>query len=196
MEKSNKPILVTNIDGVLLEHKVFYEPHKEWFKRAIEKTGDKNLEEWIGKENYFPGVNKAMKQIMPNATEKEKTAQARIWYQEDVINYIKNHPEKIKTKIADKLKSLKEKYKIILMTTNSKDYINEILKVSNLENIYDGIVASKTDEEPEKSELIRELIEKYDKPKFYLTGKPDEKIIDKLKELEVKVLNIDEIDKL
>jgi len=32
-----KPILATNIDGLLLEHEVFTEPHRGWFKRAIKK---------------------------------------------------------------------------------------------------------------------------------------------------------------
>ncbi len=40
-----KPILATNIDGLLLKHKVFTKPHKAWFNRAIEKTGDKSLEQ-------------------------------------------------------------------------------------------------------------------------------------------------------
>lgn len=85
----HKPILATNIDGLLLEHEVFYEPHRDWFNRAIEKTGDKSLEKWIGKKPYFPGVNKAMKQLMPNSSKEEQTKKAREWYQEDVIRYKK-----------------------------------------------------------------------------------------------------------
>jgi len=191
-----KPILATNIDGLLLEHEVFMEPHKAWFKRAIEKTGDDSLKKWIGKENYFLGVNQAMEKIMPDSSEEERTTQARKGYQEDVINYIKEHSKKIKKDIAEKLKSLKEKYQLILITTNSQDYINEILKVSNLENIYDKIIASKTEKEPVKEELTNELIEKYGKPKYYLTGKPDEKITDKFEELDVKVINVDEIKQI
>ncbi len=72
-----KPILTTNIDGLLLDNDVFIEPHRDWFKRAIEKTGDKSLKEWIGKENYFLGVNKAMQQIMPKSSKEEQTNQAR-----------------------------------------------------------------------------------------------------------------------
>ena len=63
-----KQIIATNIDGLLIEHEAFIEPHKDWFKRAIEKTGDSSLEKWIGKENYFLGVNEAMEKIMPKAS--------------------------------------------------------------------------------------------------------------------------------
>jgi len=75
-----KPIIVTNIDGLLLEHETFIEPHKAWFDRAIEKTGDNSLEEWKGHKEYFKGVNKAMEKIMPDAPLEKRTAQARKWY--------------------------------------------------------------------------------------------------------------------
>ncbi len=191
-----KPILATNIDGLLLDHKVFTEPHKAWFKRAIKKTKDNSLKKWIVKENYFLGVNEAMEKMLPNTTKEKRTEQARKWYQEDVIKYIKTHPNKIKKDVAEKLKSLKEKYQLILITTNSKDYINKILKASKLENIYDKTIASKTNKEPSKEELINELISKYGKPKYYLTGKLEEKITDKFKEFGTKVLTTLEISEL
>ena len=137
-----------------------------------------------------------MEKIMPNASKEKRTAQARKWYQEDVIEYIKTHPETIKKNIAEKLKKLKANYKLILITTNTKDYIKKILKVSNLEGIYDEIIASKTEQEPNKKELLDELITQYGRPKYYLTGKPDEKINNVLKELGVKIINVKEINKI
>jgi len=191
-----KPILATGIDGLLIKHKTFVEPHRKWFKRAIKKTGDNSLKEWIGKENYFPGVNKAMEKIMPSASKEERTRKARGWYQEDVIAYIKSHPEVVKKNVANKLISLKKKYRLILITTNTKDYINKILKVSRLNNIYDNIIASKTEEEPNKERLIEELINKYGKPKCYLTGKPEDSINKTLEKLGIKVLGIEDIENI
>ena len=51
-----KPILATNLDGFLIKHEAFVEPHKAWFDRAIKKTGDTSLEEWKGSKEYFKGV--------------------------------------------------------------------------------------------------------------------------------------------
>jgi len=73
-----KLIIATNIDGLLLEHETFIEPHKYWFDRAIQKTGDNSLENWKGKEDYFKGVNIAMEKLMPKATAEQRTLQARI----------------------------------------------------------------------------------------------------------------------
>lgn len=191
-----KPIIATNIDGLLLEHEAFTEPHRNWFERAIKKTGDKSLRKWIGADPYFPGVNIAMEQIMPNTTPEQRTRQAREWYQEDVIKYIKENPRVIKKDIAEKLRGLKGKYRLILLTTNTQDYINNIIKVSNLEGIYDDIIASRTEKEPNKEKLIDELMRKYSKPKYYITGKPDDKITEKFKKLGVKIISEENIEEL
>lgn len=197
MEKQKKkPIIATNIDGLLIENKAFTEPHKAWFERAIKKAKDDSLKKWIGREDYFIGVNEAMEKILPNSSKEERTYQARKWYQKDVVKYIKYHPEVIKKDTAKRLMLLKEKYRLILVTSNTKDYINKILKTSNLEGIYDTIIASKTEEEPDKEELIGELIKKYGKPKYYLTGKPEDKINTKFEKLEIKVRGINDIDEI
>ncbi len=191
-----KPIIATNIDGLLIEHSAFIEPHRKWFERAIEKTGDESLRKYIGADPYFPGVNIAMEKIMPDATPEQRTAQARTWYQEDVIKYIKEHPEIIKKNVAEKLKALKEKYKLILLTTNTQDYINKIIEVSHLHGIYDDIIASNTEKEPDREELIKELKEQYQQPKYYFTGKEDQKTITRFESLGIKIITKENIDEI
>ena len=191
-----KPIIATNIDGLLIEHSAFVEPHREWFERAIKKTGDESLRKYIGADPYFPGVNIAMEKIMPDATPKQRTAQARTWYQEDVIKYLKEHPETIKKDLAEKLKALKENYKLILLTTNTRDYINKIIKVSHLHGIYDEIIASNTEKEPDREELIKKLIKQYGKPKYYITGKEDLKTIERFKSLGTEIITKENIDEI
>ncbi len=191
-----KPIIATNIDGLLIKNEAFTEPHKAWFERAIKKTKDNSFRKWIGKENYFIGVNEVMEKLMPSSSKEERIYQARKWYQEDVVKYIKSHSEIVKKDITKKVASLKEKYRLILVTSNTKDYINKILKASKLEGIYDSIIASKTEEEPDKEELIRELVKKYGKPKYYLTGKPEDKINIHFKKLEIKVIGVECIDEI
>lgn len=197
MEKQKgKQIIVTNIDGLLIDTSASIEPHRIWFDRAILLTKDNSLTKWKGHPQYFIGVNEAMEKILPNSTKEERTAQARRWYQEDVIYYISIHPEVVKKEIADKILSVKDKYKIILLTTNTKDYIYEILKVSKLEKIYDNIIASNTEEEPDKGKLLDKLIKKYGKPKYYLTGKLEDKINKHIEKLDIPILGVKDINKV
>ena len=133
---------------------------------------------------------------MPEATSEQRTAQARKWYQEDVVKYIQEHPEVVRKENAEKLRNLKSKYKLILLTTNTQDYIKKILEVSNLQDIYEGVVASKTEKEPNKEESIDELTKKYGKPKYYITGNPNDKTISKFKKLGTKVVNEENINSI
>jgi len=191
-----KPILATSVDNILIDSLAFTEPHKEWFDRVIKKTGDISLKKWKGKENYFIGVNKAMEKIMPNASKEKRTKQARTWYQKDVMEYIKTHPETIRKQIVKKLEKKKEKYILALITTNTSKYINKILKVSNLQNIYEIIYASSSKKEPKKLELINAFIKKYGKPEYYLTKIQEPRLVKKIKNLGIKIIGVNELDKI
>ncbi len=111
---------------------------------------------------------------MPTASKEKRTSQARSWYQEDVVYYIKMHPEIINYKLGDVLKKLKNRFKIALITTNTEEYITKILKAANLEGIYDIIHASSSEEEPSKSKLFEEFKEKYGQPKYYIASRSKE----------------------
>ncbi|MBU1855159.1 MAG: HAD hydrolase-like protein, partial [Nanoarchaeota archaeon] len=149
-----KPLLATNIDGFLIDHSAFIEPHRIWFDRIILLTKDEGFNKWKGHPNYFQGVNESMEKIMPDASKEERTKKARDWYQEDVAHYIQIHPEVVNQKLAKVLKRLKEKFTLALITTNTEEHINKILKASNLYGIYDIIHASSSEEEPDKTKVF------------------------------------------
>jgi phosphoglycolate phosphatase-like HAD superfamily hydrolase len=191
-----KPILVTNIDDLLIGHEAFSEPHKKVWATLIKKTGDKKLSKWIGKKDYFVGVNLAMDKIMPKATREKKTLQVRSWYQKAVIEYIQDNPDCVNKSVADRLKQLKTKFKLILLTSNTEKYIDKILKSAGLTGLYDAIIASGTEQEPKKSDLIEDLLLKYGKPIYYLTGKEDQETNEIFKQKEIKVITKEEIDSI
>lgn len=167
---AEKPILATNIDGFLLNHDTFIEPHKLWFDRAISLTKDKSFEAWKGVKDYFKGVDLAMQKIMPEASEQERTYQARKWYQDDVLSYIKQHPESVNQSLASLLRKLKPKFTLALITTNTQDYIDKILLAAGLNGIYDIIFSSDLSEKPDSSDLFKKFVRQYGKPKFYIAG--------------------------
>ncbi len=169
-----KPILATNLDGFLINHSAFIEPHRIWFDRAILLTKDDSLKKWKGHPEYFLGVNKAMEKIMPSASKEERTSQARKWYQEDVIYYISIHPEVVNHKLANSLKKLKSRFTLALITTNTIEYIEQILKTANLGGIYEIVFASSLEEEPNKSKIAQEFKEKYGEPKYCVASRSKE----------------------
>lgn len=169
-----KPILATNLDGFLIDHSAFIEPHRIWFDRAILLTKDNSLKEWKGHPQYFKGVNIAMEKIMPDFSKEEQTKKAREWYQEDVAHYISIHPEVINKKLIETLNKLKEKFRLALITTNTKEHIKQILKVANLTDIYEIVHASSSKDEPNKQNVFQEFKEKYGEPKYYIASRSKE----------------------
>lgn len=169
-----KPILATNIDGLLIKHEAFIEPHKAWFDRAIKLTGDKSLEQWKNKKDYFKGVDIAMAMIMPSATEQERTIQARNWYQEDVVDYIKTHRKLIYKKAVEILKRAKSRFTLALVTVNTKEHIKQILEAAEISDLYDLVYAIPSSEKPNKASLFKNFVEDYGEPKYYIAARSKE----------------------
>jgi len=177
MTKQKKPIIATNIDGFLIKREAFWGgPHRIGFDRLIMLTKDPSLKQWVGKPDYFKGVDIAMKKIMPDATDEERTAQVRKWYQEDVVFYIKENPQVVFKEVVEKLKELKNtgKYILALVTLNSKEYIEEILDAAGLKGVYDIIFATNLEDKPKKEDLFQNFINNYGKPIVYIAGKNGE----------------------
>ena len=135
---------------------------------------DPSLKHWIGKKDYFKGVNEIMKRIMPNASDKQRTKQARDWYQQDVINYIKFNQETVFKNIAKTLIKLKDKFTLALITTNTKEHIHQILEAANLKGIYDIIFATSSSEKPDKADLFQKFSKQYGNPKYYFASRSKE----------------------
>lgn len=173
-EKSSKPILATNIDGFLINHEAFIFPHILWFDRAITLTKDKSLEAWKEAKDYWIGVNLAMEKIMPHASEEARIRQAREWYQQDTIAYIKLHPEVVNQALVKILKKAKNKFTLALITTNTKQHIQQILESAGLQDVYDIVFASSVSEKPDKSLLFKTFVKKYGKPKLYIASRSKE----------------------
>lgn len=176
-----KPILATNIDGLLIKHEAFIEPHKAWFDRAIKLTRDKSLEQWKGRKDYFKGVDIAMEKILPDKSPDERTSQARRWYQEDVVKYIREHPESVYTNAAQALKRLKPRFTLALVTTNAQEYIGQILEAARLNDIYYIIFAIPETEKPDKASLFDRFTKEHGNPKFYIAARSKESFEECLK---------------
>ena len=56
--------------------------------------------------------------------------------------------------MAKILKSLKTKYTLALVTTNTKEYISHILEAASLESIYDIIYAVEASVKPQREKLF------------------------------------------
>ncbi|MBM3233876.1 HAD family hydrolase [Candidatus Pacearchaeota archaeon] len=172
-----KEIIATGIDGFLIKHEAFIEPHKTWFDRVIRLTGDKSLAQWKGRKDFFLGIDKAMKKIMPYTKEEQRLGKARKWYAEEIIAYLKEHPEAVYKDVENMLRKLKIRYALALITPSLQEYMPAILEAAGLSQVFDVIFVS-------KGNLPEEFTYKYREPIIYIAARNRE-IFAQAKELEI-----------
>ena len=120
------------------------------------------------RQDYFNDVDIVMRRLYPDLSEEKRTIKAREAYFDSVCEYIKENPQILNKEIIDYFLSLKDKYKIMLVTTNTKDKIGRILSITNLANLFDAIEASNPEEKDDKGIVFDRFLKKYGKPVLYL----------------------------
>ena len=166
----DKPIIATTLSGLFVKSEPWEKAHILWFEEMAKDLDDESIKEWATKPNYFQGVDEVMKRIYPNASEQERTERARESYFNSVIKYIKQNPQVKNAEIIDYFKFLKEGFRIGLITTNTQDAINQILKILDIKNLFDFIETSYPGEKDDKTVVFERFIDEAGKPVIYIGG--------------------------
>ena len=163
-------IIALSLSGIFIKSDAWKKAHHLWFEESSRKLQDPSLLSWINKENYFPGVDLAMKRLYPGLLDDERTIKARDLYFHSVLDYIKLNKSIINKQVVDYFKTLKTDYKLALITTNKLDSLNQILKLTNLNNFFDIIESSKPNEKDDKILVFQRFIKKHGNPLIYIGG--------------------------
>jgi len=200
-----KPIITTALKGLFLKSDPWEKAHIIWYEDREKEINKKKLDnsaikEWRAllesdpeKENkeYFKYVDKIMSVLYPKLTEKERTKKARELFFESTIKYIRQNPNTINKKVINYFKSLKKKYRLALITTNTLQALNSILKISKLENLFDIIEASLPKEKDDKKAVFDRFIEKNGKPVLYIGNSKDALLYSKEKRINTLYANLE-----
>ena len=205
-----KPIIATALKGLFIKSSPWIDAHLIWYEdreKEIEKRNLDNtaIKEWRAllksdpeKENkeYFKYVDKIMLVLYPKLSDEERTKKARELYFDATIKYIQQNPETINKKIINYFKSLKEKYRLALITTNTPQALISILKVSKLENLFDIIESSQPKEKDDKKAVFNRFIEKNGKPTLYIGNSKDALLYSKEKEINTLYANLEDTEEI
>ncbi|KYK26229.1 hypothetical protein AYK26_05470 [Euryarchaeota archaeon SM23-78] len=160
----------------VFEHFIKSEPWKKahvlWFKRAAEELEDSKVKEYADKDDYFKYVDKVMQRLHPHKMfERQRTAKARSIYFEYVCSIISKQPNKFVNKdVVEYFKSLKNNYRLALITTNTRESIDKIFSYTKLEGLFNLIELSYEDEKDDKTVVFDRFIRNYGKPVVYIGG--------------------------
>ena len=179
-----KPIIATSISGLFIKNDPWKKAHLLWFNERekeliMQKKDTSIIKKWKieykknqSKEskNYFNYVDKIMIELYPEMSDKERTTKARDLFFKSVLTYIELYPEVMNNEIIRYFYSIKNKYRIALITTNSQSSIHQILSITKLINLFDIIESSLPEEKDNKNLVFNRFIKKYNKPLLYIGG--------------------------
>ncbi|MFA5019626.1 MAG: HAD hydrolase-like protein [Candidatus Pacearchaeota archaeon] len=165
-----KPIIATTLSGLFVKNSPWDKAHVVWFHDASAKLKDDEVLNWIDKPNYFDGVDEVMNKLYPHLTNSDKTIKARETFFDSVCKYILQNPSVKNSDVITYFESIRRKYRIALITTNTKDATDKILKTLNMQRFFDIIECSKPEEKDNKRSVFDRFIEKYGKPEIYIGG--------------------------
>ena len=182
-----KPIIATALKGLFLKGAPWEKAHLIWYEDREKEINQKKLDnsaikEWRAllesdpeKESreYFKYVDQVMSVLYPKLSEKKRTKKARELFFKSTIKYIKQNPSTINKDIINYFKSLKKKYRLALITTNTLQALKPILKISKLENLFDIIESSSPEEKDDKEVVFDRFIKKNGKPILYIGNSED-----------------------
>ncbi len=165
-----KPIIATTLSGLFLTNEPWEKAHVLWYKTMAEKLNDNSIMKWVDRPDYFKGVDEVMKRLYPMLSDEERTIKARELFFDSVISYIEQNQDVKNQNIIDYFKSLKSKYRLDLITTNTEEAVNRILSVAHLGDLFDFVECSLPEEKDDKRVVFSRFIKKYGKPLIYIGG--------------------------
>lgn len=169
-----QPTIAVGLKGVLMHSEAWDGAHKAWFEKYAQELGDENILKWVGREDYFRGVNEIMQRAMPNATEEERTVRARKEYHE-LLQTQAN--KELRTEIVSVLAQAATHARIIVVTSTEESVAKQLLT-----HIPQGIIhatyGSLPEEKDEKKVVFERMLANEEKPIAYIgSGRQETKTI-------------------
>jgi len=183
---SEKPLIVIDFNGALIDERPFKEAHEKWFSTMAHRLNDKSVYDKAFSKDYIAAVDEIMIRYLGEVDKSLRLYFARLDYAMEVISCMKKSD--LYKEFSDYLLTFKNKYKLVLITTSPEPSVKPILEKLDLTDLFDMIISSPIETKPSKIELFKEFIKKYDKPDYYI-GYGDEDLIE-LKDMVKKTISV------
>jgi FMN phosphatase YigB (HAD superfamily) len=160
------PIIAIDFNGALLKSRPFDVSHSEWFKVFSILLKDDSILNLEFKENMFDGIYKVMDRYLGNIDKESKRIFARTIYGMILISEVTSAD--LVEEFANYLRTLKDRYTLVLITTVPKLCVESMLQKLNCRDIFDIVYSSELKNYPDKKALFDEFITFHPKPLVYI----------------------------
>ncbi|MGC9309071.1 MAG: HAD hydrolase-like protein [Candidatus Nanoarchaeia archaeon] len=160
--------------GSLIDKNVFKRAHEIGMRELAEKSGLSDMDK-SQEENYFNKVEEALKKIWPDLSVGDRVMKRRDIYFNRVLGMINEGD--INQDMINKLKEMKVKYRIGLITTVIDSLIDKFLEKANLNDLFDVVYASKPNEKDDKKAVFERFIKENNKPVMHISDSKRDRVI-------------------
>jgi hypothetical protein len=187
-----KKVLGFSLFGIIRSEEPWRKAHKDGMKELAKRGGMPELLEKVNEPNYFEFVKEALSKIdeYKNFSERERISKRRKQYFDRVLGLIKDYIDK---DFVSFLKELKNDYELILITTNLRDFVDEVLRLADASEIFNYIFTSMPNEEDNKKIVFDKAIKEGKKPDIFVGSEKSGEIC---KELGIDFIKYRNLEKL
>lgn len=172
----SQPVIAVGLKGVLIDARAWEEAHELWFRMYAKQLDDESILTWIGRDNYFMGVEEVMRRVLPDASDEERTVRARKEYFESVIAWVEQH-NGVRDSIVQALETASKHARIVVLTSSKEDAATHLL-THIPECIVSATYASLPEEKDDKKAVFTRMLEHEEKPLVYIgSGRQETKDI-------------------
>lgn len=169
-----KPIIAFDFDGTIISSKASDQAHARWYELLGFLLGKRKIVKLAGNKNYFKDVIKLMELVtgMNADNPKERALMIRLarnLYQLLVLVASRKYRKKLLIEGIKKLiEELKTAYVVALVTTTPEDIMLPLLRMLELDGLFDIVFLQPLSEMPDKHRLLKEFAKKHKKPELFV----------------------------
>ena len=174
-----KPIVAVGLGGVIVSNEPFRRMHEFGMNELSVLSGMPELKEKMNSSDYFVYVKKALEKVYFDLSMEKAISKRRKQFCRRVVDLINENHGFIRRDIIRFLRGLKDKYRIVIVTTFLDEFVREILKKAEIDDIFDYVSATAEEEEDEREIVWERLISGFGLPKKMIGSIKSGKICDK-----------------
>lgn len=174
-----KPIIALSLSGVIVSSEPFKRMHDFGMNELANLSGMQELKDKKDSSDYFVYVKKALERVYHDLSMEKAITKRRNQYCRRVVDMVNENPGFIRNDVVRFLRDIKEKYRLVIVTSFLEKYVVKILEDAEIDDIFEFVSASKEEEEDDKEIVFGRLIAEFGLPEKLIGSAKTEKICDK-----------------
>jgi FMN phosphatase YigB (HAD superfamily) len=166
---SDKKVLGMSLFGIIKSKEPWHRAHEVGMRELAKRSGMSELVDLTQDDNYFRHFRAALSKIdeYKDLSEEDRVSLRRKQYFERVLDFIRGG-DFVDEAFVLFMKELKRKYRLVLISTGVREFVDNVLKLAGAEGVFDDVVCLDPYEEDDKRTVFSRAVNKLGKIDMYV----------------------------